>query len=98
VIEGWMSSSFCNWRGFTPSRWRSSSSRNRTLRVSVHTFAYAWKRHYEAVVGVRQIHRQVMCLPLHTSNDYQRFAEVGTIFEDSPIGLEKRLARRAIPG
>ena len=35
-----------------------------------------WKRHHEAVVGVRQIHRQVMGLPLHASNDHQRFAEV----------------------
>ena len=35
-----------------------------------------WKRHHEAVVGVRQIHRQIMGLPLHAGNDYQRFAEV----------------------
>ena len=34
------------------------------------------ERHYEAVVGVRQIHGQIVRLLLHAGNHYQRFAEV----------------------
>ncbi len=34
------------------------------------------ERHYKAVVRVRQIHRQVVRLLLHSGNHHQRFAEV----------------------
>ena len=34
------------------------------------------KRHHEAIVRVRQVHRQVVRLLLHAGNHHQRFAEV----------------------
>ncbi len=38
------------------------------------------ERHYKAVVRVRQIHRQVVRLLLHSGDHHQRFAEVRLCF------------------
>jgi hypothetical protein len=45
------------------------------------------KRHHETIVRVWQVHRQVVCLLLHSGNHHQRFAEV-----------RLRLARRMCQG
>ena len=59
------------------------------------------KRHHEAVVGLRQVHREVVRLALHATDDHQRFAEVGlrrlpadaSAARTSPAGAASRPAR-----
>jgi hypothetical protein len=51
------------------------------------------KRRHETVIGVRQIHRQVVRLPLHSGDNHQRLAEVRLRFSGSMPQRHEHLLR-----
>ena len=55
------------------------------------------KRHYKAVIGLRQIHCQIVGFALHTADDHHRFAEVGLRVSRRMLQRHEHLALAQLP-